>query len=181
MINFCILSFLGMQYILHRYSDISLNSSYPLVILRAKYGRPQLENIRPSVILWFFYLESYSTAALQRVKFWTYMTRRINCKYFSFLEDLMSPTFIVLAAGVGVGVVIVLLLISLICSKLCRSGPGYTATRIQVSCEKVLLYLLQARLGLKIFCIISPEILFIWKKKEVDQPGLGNYLIFIFN
>ena len=51
MINFCILPFLGMQYILHRYSDISLNSSYPLVILRAKYGRPQLENIRPRVIL----------------------------------------------------------------------------------------------------------------------------------
>ncbi|XP_023341939.1 tyrosine-protein kinase transmembrane receptor Ror2 [Eurytemora carolleeae] len=49
----------------------------------------------------------------------------------TIIEDLMSPTFIVLAAGVGVGVVIVLLLISLICSKLCRSGPGYTATRIQ--------------------------------------------------
>ena len=47
-------------------------------------------------------------------------------------EDLMSPTFIVLAAGVGVAVVILILLLSLICVKICGKRPGYTVAKIQV-------------------------------------------------
>ena len=49
-----------------------------------------------------------------------------------WVEDLMSPTFLILAASVGVAVVIVLLLLSLILAKLCRRRPGYTIAKIQV-------------------------------------------------
>jgi len=46
-------------------------------------------------------------------------------------EDLLSPTYIILAAGVGVAIVIVILLLSLICVKLCGRRPGYTVAKIQ--------------------------------------------------
>ena len=49
----------------------------------------------------------------------------------TIIEELMSPTFIVLAASVGAATVIVILLIGLICHKICRSKPGYIVEKIQ--------------------------------------------------
>ena len=43
-----------------------------------------------------------------------------------FMQEIMSPTFIVLASCVAVATLIVILLIGLICKRLCRSKSGYT-------------------------------------------------------
>ena len=51
----------------------------------------------------------------------------------TIIEELLSPTFLALAAGVGVATVIVILLIGLICHRICRPGPGYTVAKVQVA------------------------------------------------
>jgi hypothetical protein len=46
-------------------------------------------------------------------------------------EELLSPTFLILAGSVGVATVVVLILLAAICSRLC-TRPGYTVAKIQV-------------------------------------------------
>ena len=50
----------------------------------------------------------------------------------TIIEEMMSPTFIALAAGVAAATVIVILLIGLICHRICKPGPGYTIAKVQV-------------------------------------------------
>ena len=50
----------------------------------------------------------------------------------TIIEEMMSPTFIALAAGVAAATVIVILLICLICHRICKPGPGYTIAKVQV-------------------------------------------------
>ena len=50
----------------------------------------------------------------------------------TIIEELMSPTFIALAASVAAATVIVILLIGLICHRICKPGPGYTIAKVQV-------------------------------------------------
>ena len=52
----------------------------------------------------------------------------------TIIEELMSPTFIVLAASVAAAIIIVFLLICLICHRICRPKPGYTVAKVQVGC-----------------------------------------------
>merc|ERR1719330_316144 len=47
------------------------------------------------------------------------------------IEELMSPTFIILAAGVAAATLIVILLVALICNRICSPRPGYTVARVQ--------------------------------------------------
>jgi len=49
----------------------------------------------------------------------------------TIIEELMSPTFMALAASVAVATVIVILLIALICHRLCKPSPGYTIAKVQ--------------------------------------------------
>merc|ERR1719175_475452 len=49
----------------------------------------------------------------------------------TIVEEMMSPTFIALAASVAAATVIVILLIGLICHRLCRPRPGYTIAKVQ--------------------------------------------------
>ena len=48
------------------------------------------------------------------------------------IEELMSPTFIALAAGVAAATVVIILLLGLICHRLCRPGAGYTQAKVAV-------------------------------------------------
>ena len=48
------------------------------------------------------------------------------------IEELMSPTFIVLATGVAAATLIVILLVALICNRVCSPRPGYSVARVQV-------------------------------------------------
>ena len=53
-----------------------------------------------------------------------------------FMQEMMSPTFIVLASCVAFATLVVVLLIGLICNKLCRSkaqNNGYTVANCQVN------------------------------------------------
>ena len=50
----------------------------------------------------------------------------------TIIEELMSPTFIALAASVAAATVIVILLIGLICHIICKPRPGYTIAKVQV-------------------------------------------------
>ena len=47
----------------------------------------------------------------------------------TIIEELMTPTFIALAASVAAATVIVILLIGLICHRLCRHKPGYIVAK----------------------------------------------------
>ena len=49
----------------------------------------------------------------------------------TIIEELMTPTFIALAASVAAATVIVILLIALICHRLCRPNPGYVVAKVQ--------------------------------------------------
>eukprot|EP00090_Calanus_glacialis_P001913 TRINITY_DN11429_c0_g1_i1.p1 TRINITY_DN11429_c0_g1~~TRINITY_DN11429_c0_g1_i1.p1 ORF type:complete len:925 (-),score=149.21 TRINITY_DN11429_c0_g1_i1:197-2971(-) len=49
----------------------------------------------------------------------------------TIIEELMSPTFIALAASVAAATVIVILLIGLICHRICKPRPGYTIAKVQ--------------------------------------------------
>eukprot|EP00092_Neocalanus_flemingeri_P007963 GFUD01008591.1.p1 GENE.GFUD01008591.1~~GFUD01008591.1.p1 ORF type:complete len:925 (+),score=155.82 GFUD01008591.1:42-2816(+) len=49
----------------------------------------------------------------------------------TIIEELMSPTFIALAAGVAAATVVVILLIGLICHRICKPRPGYTIAKVQ--------------------------------------------------
>ena len=48
----------------------------------------------------------------------------------TIIEELMTPTFIALAASVAAATVIVILLIALICHRLCRHNPGYVVAKV---------------------------------------------------
>ena len=50
----------------------------------------------------------------------------------TIIEELMSPTFIALAASVAAATVIVILLIGLICHRICKRRQGYTIAKVQV-------------------------------------------------
>ena len=50
----------------------------------------------------------------------------------TIIEELMSPTFMILAASVAGATLIVILLLALICHRLCSSRPGYAVARVQV-------------------------------------------------
>ena len=50
----------------------------------------------------------------------------------TIIEELMSPTFIALAASVAAATFIVILLIGLICHRICKPRPGYTIAKVQV-------------------------------------------------
>ena len=50
----------------------------------------------------------------------------------TIIEELMSPTFIALAASVAAATVIVILLIGLICHRICKPRPGYTIAKVPV-------------------------------------------------
>ena len=50
----------------------------------------------------------------------------------TIIEELMSPTFIALAASVAAATVIVILLIGPICHRICKPRPGYTIAKVQV-------------------------------------------------
>jgi len=47
------------------------------------------------------------------------------------IEEMMSPTFIALAASVAAATVIVILLIGLICHRICQTKPGYTIALVK--------------------------------------------------
>jgi hypothetical protein len=49
-----------------------------------------------------------------------------------FMQEIMSPTFIILASCVAVATLIVILLIGLICKKICHSKTGYSVPTSQV-------------------------------------------------
>ena len=49
----------------------------------------------------------------------------------TIIEELMTPTFIALAASVAAATVIVILLIGLICHRLCARKPGYVVAKVQ--------------------------------------------------
>ena len=49
----------------------------------------------------------------------------------TIIEELMTPTFIALAASVAAATVIVILLIGLICHRLCHTKPGYVVAKVQ--------------------------------------------------
>ena len=49
-----------------------------------------------------------------------------------FMQEIMSPTFIILASCVAVATLIVILLISLICRKICHTKIGYSVPSSQV-------------------------------------------------
>ena len=49
----------------------------------------------------------------------------------TIIEELMTPTFIALAASVAAATVIVIMLIGLICHRLCRHKPGYVVAKVQ--------------------------------------------------
>ena len=49
----------------------------------------------------------------------------------TIIEELMTPTFIALAASVAAATVIVILLIGLICHRLCRHKPGYVVAKTE--------------------------------------------------
>ena len=51
----------------------------------------------------------------------------------TIIEELMTPTFIALAASVAAATGIVILLLGLICHRLCRAKPGYTAAKVASS------------------------------------------------
>ena len=48
------------------------------------------------------------------------------------MQEMMSPTFIVLASCVAVATLIVILLIGLICRKICHTKTGYAVPNAQV-------------------------------------------------
>ena len=53
-----------------------------------------------------------------------------------FMQEMMSPTFIVLASCIAFATLVVVLLLGLICNRLCRSkaqNNGYTAANLQVT------------------------------------------------
>jgi len=49
----------------------------------------------------------------------------------TIIDEILTPTFIALAATVAAATVIVILLIALICHRLCRPRPGYTIAKVQ--------------------------------------------------
>lgn len=50
-----------------------------------------------------------------------------------FLQEMMSPTFIILASCIAVATLVVVLLLALICNKICQAKTtGYTVPEAQV-------------------------------------------------
>ena len=57
-----------------------------------------------------------------------------------FMQEMMSPTFIVLASCIAFATLVVVLLLGLICNRICRSkaqNNGYTAANCQVRMNKM--------------------------------------------
>ena len=70
-----------------------------------------------------------------------------------FMQEIMSPTFIILASCVAVATLIVILLISLICRKICHTKTGYSVPSSQV----LYIFLDPFPISHTYFCILPPQ------------------------